>query len=296
MSAKSAKIQRSRFNWAWGLCALVSSACEPIAQSEDFTRAPVVVFERNVLKPAPEQGNPAQLRVVAWNIKYAAGRIPFWFDCFGDRVEMTSAEVESNMQGIYGLINEIKPDILMTEETEINSKRSAYFNMVRGILEHTDLNYAAYFETWNSRYIASEGLGRLNLGNAIFSRYPIEFAEKIRQDDRTAQNALTKTFYIHRAVGRAEIRIRKDKLVTAMVVHTEAYDNDGTKQKQIKQIFQLMQDEKNSFLLGGDFNELPLTAARKEAFPDERLRPVCDSDFKQPPYTPEVMKPFYDTF
>ena len=165
-------------------------ACEPLADGQDFSRQDVLVFRRSQLVPAPAQGATPQLKVVAWNIKYGAGRIPFWFDCWGDRVQMSKAEVDANMAAIYQLINEVKPDILVTEEIEINSKRSAYVDMVRGILEHTDLNYAAYYETWDSRYIASEGVGRMNLGNAIFSRYPITRAERIRQQDRTDQDEI----------------------------------------------------------------------------------------------------------
>jgi endonuclease/exonuclease/phosphatase family metal-dependent hydrolase len=274
--------------------ALGAMACEPFADPQDFDREEVLVFKRSALVPPKDPGKPAQLRVVAWNVKYAAARIPFWFDCWGDKAEMSAAEVDANMAKLYAAIDELNPDVLMTEEIEVNSKRSAYFDMVRGILENTDLNYAAYYETWDSQYVASEGVGRINLGNAIFSKYPITKAERIRQVDRTDQDALTAMFYIKRAVGRAEIEIRKGEKVVAMVVHTEAYDNDGTKQKQIKQIHELALKETLPLVLGGDFNELPPSAAKVVGFMDEREKAVCSDDFIQPPYTPAVMQPFYD--
>jgi len=282
--------------WLAALAIVGAVGCEPLANDQDFTREKVLVFRRSTVVPAPDPGPSPKLRVVAWNVKYGAGRIPFWFDCWGDRVQMTKVEVDANLAGIYKLVNEIKPDILMAEEIELNSRRSAYVDMITGMLEHTDLNYAAYFETWNSKYIASEGVGRINLGNAIFSRYPITLAERIRQVDRTDQSALTATFYIHRAVGRTEIELRAGTKVVALVVHTEAYDNDGTKQKQIQQIYDLMQAETLPFVVGGDFNELPPTALKLKGFPDERETPVCSSDFIQPPYTPQVMQKFYDDF
>lgn len=281
--------------------AVAQQGCEPFADSQDFDREEVLVFKRSALIQPKAQAKPAQLRVVAWNVKYGAARIPFWFDCWGDRVQMTKAEVDTNMAKLYAAIQELNPDVLMTEEIEVNSRRSAYFDMVRGILENTDLNYAAYYETWDSQYVASEGVGRVNLGNAIFSKYPITKAERIRQVDRSDQDALTAMFYIKRAIGRAEIEIRgpsgaaaaADKVV-AMVVHTEAYDNDGTKQKQIKQIHDLALKETLPIVVGGDFNELPPTAAKVVGFMDEREKAVCSADFVQPPYTPAVMKPFYD--
>jgi endonuclease/exonuclease/phosphatase family metal-dependent hydrolase len=269
------------------------SGCEPLAVEYDKARQDVPIFRRTTLSPIPSE-SPDGLRVVAWNIKYGARRIPFWFDCWGDRVQMSKAEMDANMAALYAAIRELDPDILMAEEIEVNSRRSAYIDMVRGILENTDLNYAAYFETWNSQYVASEGLGRVNLGNAIFSRYPITRAERIRQEDRTDLDAVTRLFYIHRAVGRAEIDLPENQPVVALVVHTEAYDNDGTKQRQLAQIHELALAETAPVVLGGDFNELPPVAIKLEDFPDERTKAVCSDDFAQPPYTPDAMQKFFD--
>lgn len=271
-------------------------ACEPFADSMDFIRTSAIRMKAAVVKeaPTPQDQEVLKLRVMAWNIKYGALRTPFWFDCWGDRVRMSLNEVEANMDRIYQLIQEADPDLLIVEEIEVHSRRSAYYDMVQGILDHTQLNYGAYFETWDSRYIPSEGLGRVNLGNAIFSKYPIPKAELIKQANRTDQDVVTNTFYIHRSIGRAEIEIG-DRTVAAYAVHTEAYDEDGTKKKQIEQIHEVVMTEELPFILGGDFNELPPTAHQLKDFPDERTEAVCSEDFKQPPYTPEVMQPFYDT-
>jgi endonuclease/exonuclease/phosphatase family metal-dependent hydrolase len=278
------------------LGSLASLGCEPLAVEYEVAREDVPVFRRTTLVEPGDPGTPAELRVVAWNVKYGAGRIPFWFDCWGDRVQMSRAEVDENLAGLHAMIRELDPDVLMTEEIEVNSRRSAYVDMVRSILENTNLNYAAYYETWNSQYVASEGVGRIHLGNAIFSKYPIRRAERIRQEDRTDQSGLTQMFYIHRAVGRAELELRAGERAVALVVHTEAYDNDGTKQRQIQQIRELLAAETLPTVVGGDFNELPPVAVRLEGFIDERAEALCSEDFKQPPYTPQVMQPFYEEF
>jgi endonuclease/exonuclease/phosphatase family metal-dependent hydrolase len=261
--------------------------------------------------------SPRSLKVMAWNIKYGANRLPFWFDCWGDRVSMSRAEVEANMGKIYALIKEVDPDILMVEEIEVNSRRSAYYDMAQGILAHTALNYGAYFETWDSRYIPSEGLGRLNLGNAIFSKYPITAAEKMRQQDRSDLDVASEIFYIKRAIGKASIQLGT-QMINAFVVHTEAYDLDKTKFKQIQQIYELLAQETTPWVIGGDFNELPPylnigqalhpkqndpNALQLDAeyvsdngFLDERSTAICADDFKQPPYTPLVMKAMFDRF
>ena len=270
--------------------------CEALYDSQDFTREDVPIFRASNFEAAGDVSAPGTLRTAAWNIKYGAARVPFWFDCWGDAVAMDRSTVEANLKAVAALVDEMQLDVLMLEEIEVNSRRSGYIDMVQWLLDHTRLNEGAYFESWNARYVPSEGLGRMNLGNAILTRHPIARAERIRQVDRTDQDAVTSAFYIHRSVGRIELRLDASRKAVAMVVHTEAYDNDGTKQKQIQQIFDLAKAETLPVLVGGDFNELPPSAARISEFPDERTEPVCSADFVQPPYTPEVMQPFYDEF
>jgi endonuclease/exonuclease/phosphatase family metal-dependent hydrolase len=272
--------------------AAVLAACEPLADSFDFDRQEVQVFQRSRLAPVAGPARPDRLRVMAWNIKFGAARIDFWFDYWGDRVQLTRAEVERNVAALCALIREHDPDVLMAEEIEVNSRRSAYYDMVQAILEQTSLNYAAYFQTWDSRYVLSEGLGRIDLGNAIFSKRPMSFAERIRQADRTDQSALTRTFYIHRMIGRAVIPLGGSELA-AYVVHTEAYDRDGTKAKHIQQIYDEVTREPRPAVVGGDFNELPPNAVKRSDFSDEHPR-AKGSEFEQPPYTPELMQKLYD--
>ena len=276
------------------LFAATAVACEPISDASWSPIEDAPIFKAREVT-LPDASQPDQLRVLAWNIKYGAGRIPFWFDCWGDRVQLTPSEVSANMEGIYALIREADPDVLMVEEIELNSRRSNYYDMVQGILDNTSLNYGAYFETWDSRYVPSEGLGRMNLGNALFSKYPINRALRIAQPDRTDLDALTETFYLHRAIGRVDLDLG-DLTLAAFVVHTEAYDEDGTKRRQLEQIHAVLSEVEGPFVVGGDFNELPPTALQLEGFADERTEPLCSDEFEQPPYTPEAMAPFYQDF
>lgn len=288
---------RPRFTartWIAGvtLIAAVVAGCEPIATEFEAPQE-VPVWQRETLV-APANPAPTRLKVMTWNVKYGAARIDFWFDEWGDRVEMTRAEVLANVEAAAALIREVAPDVLLVQEIEINSRRSAYVNMVRELLARTNLNYAAYVPTWRSRYVAEEGLGRIDLGNAIFSTYPIVRAQGIPQADRTDISALTRKFYIHRQVGRAEIRIGA-RDVAAMVVHTEAYDTDGTKSKQIDQIEQLLLDEPLPWVIGGDFNAIPPTAVKTDDFPDEPPS-AKGTAFEQPPYDLADMQPMFDRY
>ena len=48
--------------------------------------------------------------------------------------------------------------------------------------------------------------------------------------------------------------------------------------------------------MGGDFNEIPPGSVQSSNFLDERTQAICSDEFEQPPYTPQIMQPFYDTF
>lgn len=276
--------------WPLGLLAL--AACEPLASSW-AERQEFPILEKAGASP-PAAPDPLRLKVMTWNVKYGAGRIDFWFDLWGDRTVMSLAEVEENMAGIYRLIQEVKPDVLVANEIEVNSKRSAYHNMVQGILEHTDLQYAAYTPVWQSRFVPTEGVGRMDMGNCIFSRFPIVLSERIAQVDRTDQDALTRTFYLHRAVGRAVLDVGGRSLAV-FAVHTEAYDQDRTNSKQQQQILELLRAEAMPFVLAGDLNALPPGSVKTSGFNDEAPE-AKGTDFEQPPYNTEDLRPFFQEF
>lgn len=282
--------------FAFAVTLLVSAfvaGCEPIADDEEFDRQPCPVFRRNG-PIVPARTTPASLRVMAWNIKFGAARIDFWFDYWGDRVQMTHAETAYNVDRIIALVNELRPDVLVTEEIDVNARRSAYVDMVQRILDGSaELNYGAFVKMWDSRYVPTEGLGRIEAGMAIFSRHPIRFAERIRQPQRTDVPAIEDPFHPKRMIGRALLDV-DGREVAAYVIHVEAYDRDGSKQRQLAHVRDELAKETRPFFVGGDFNELPPTAVKLAHFPDEHPRSL-GTEFEQPPYTPEVMQPFYDT-
>ncbi|MFN7135310.1 MAG: endonuclease/exonuclease/phosphatase family protein, partial [Myxococcales bacterium] len=271
---------------------LFVAGCEPLWTSwSEREEYPVLKKANAVVPPAP---SPLQLKVMTWNIKYGAGRADFWFDLWGDETQLSREQVEKNMAAIYALINEVKPDILLTNEIEVNSRRSAYYDMVKGILDHTDLNFAAYTPTWQNRTVPSEGVGRINMGNAIFSRFPIERSERIPQPDRTDLDPASQKFYLHRAIGRAVVDVGGQD-VAVYVIHTEAYDQDRTNKRQQDQMFELLKAETLPFVAGGDFNALPPGSVKVSHFNDEHPSSI-GTDFEQPPYDPEDLRQFYDAY
>ncbi len=249
---------------------------------------------KNIITPS---NNSNKLKVMNWNIKFGGGRIDFFFDCYGDRVLMTSEEVCSNLDKLALKIKKEDPDILFIQEADINSKRAAYIDQVQYLLDKTDLNYGVYASQWKADYVPSDGIGKVDTGNAILSKYPLKDAKRIALPLMTDQDAITKYFYLRRNILTTYITF-KDKKINLLAIHTSAYSQDGTKLKQIN-IFKEKLDEINQkgeiFIAGGDLNTIPPKSEKIKDFPDS----VCtDEAFQADDYTDDsgILDDFYKDY
>jgi endonuclease/exonuclease/phosphatase family metal-dependent hydrolase len=203
---------------------------------------------------------------MTWNIRFGAGRIPFFGDSCGDRVLMTEAETIEYLQAIADYIDSmmIKPDILLLQEVDISSKRSAYVNQLQWLLNNiTHFNYGAYASMWDAELIPSDGLGKVDVGNAILSRWKIIDAERIKLPLRTDQDDLTQYFYIRRNILKAKIDLPIENDFYAVNIHATAFATDDTKQKHIakyKNVLDDLVDQGAIFITGGDMNSIPTDA------------------------------------
>lgn len=237
------------------------------------------------------------LRVMTWNIKFGGARIDFFFDCFGNRSLMSQEEVEVNMSGIADFINHTEPDILFIQEVDVKSKRSDYIDQVQWLLDNTHLNYAVYASQWKALYIPTDSLGRMNSGVAILSRWPLSNARRIALPLIGEKSFIYRYFYLKRCLLECTNTIQ-GKTITLLTTHTEPYAKDGTKKKQLDQIYnhlgQLHKDGR-TFILGGDLNALPPGTEKVKGFPDS----VCPKDeFDADDFSEETawMDAFYHSF
>ena len=153
------------------LAALLFFACRlPVTTFDDIEDA--IYYAASSPQPAPT--DVASLKVMTWNIRYGAARIPWFEDSCGDRVHMTESEVTSHLNSIAAYIEADTIDILLLQEVDISSKRSAYIDQVQYLLEQTHFNYAVYGSMWKSDIIPSGGLGKVDVGVSILSRWPME--------------------------------------------------------------------------------------------------------------------------
>ncbi|MFQ6673718.1 MAG: endonuclease/exonuclease/phosphatase family protein [Fidelibacterota bacterium] len=236
---------------------LIVAGCEPIATDFDD-------LEEAVRYQAAEMTTPPSrvdsLLVMTWNIRYGAARIPWFGDSCGDRVILTKTEVTNALNGLAGKISEVNPDIVILQEVDVGSKRSDYIDQVQWLLDHTDLNYGAYASYWQIQFIPSDGLGRMDAGNAILSRWKFTEMERLALPLRGDQDALTQYFYLRRNILKVKVALPGQDNFYVVGVHTAAFSTDDTKKGHIdrfKETLDALDDMGALFAAGGDLNELP---------------------------------------
>jgi len=246
--------------------------CEPlVTKFEDNEEA--IYYQASSVTTAEVTSSPT---VMTWNIRFGVGRFPWFGDSCGERSIMTGEEVLSGLEGIRDFLEDVQPDIVLIQEIDRESKRTGYQDQVQWVLDNTYLNYGVYASMWDSQFIASDGLGMVDVGNAILSRYPISKAERIKLALRTDQDPVTQYFYLRRNALKADIDIGSDDIV-AVNVHATAFATDDTKQKHIDTFYSVLETLDSSgrvFVAGGDLNSIPPGAPQY----DFCLEDKCDDE------------------
>ena len=232
-------------------------SCErPATGFDDVEDAVFYTKDQVVAATQPDSA----IQVMTWNIRFGIGRGEWFGDACGDKVVYSKTEILAKLQEIADRINQVKPDILLLQEVDMNSKRSAYVNQLQWIMDHTYFSYAVYGLQWNAQFIPSDGLGRLEEANVILSRWPIGKSTRIQLPLRKDQGALTRYFYERCCMVKAKIEIPGVSDFYAVNIHASAFATNDTKHQHIiefKNELDKIVTEGGWFVAGGDMNTLP---------------------------------------
>ncbi|MBK7212708.1 MAG: endonuclease/exonuclease/phosphatase family protein [Bacteroidales bacterium] len=232
-------------------------SCEPLATSFK-NEEDAIQYTASTIKDAPNVDSA--ISVMTWNIRFGIGRRPWFGDACGDMTIYPTDTVMKTLDDIVQQINSVKPDILMLQECDVNSQRTGYFDELQYILDHTYFNYAVYVSEWKAATIPSDGLGRMDMGSAILSCWPITDAKRHNLETRGDQAGIINYFYLHSCMVSGKIKIPGFKEFSIMNIHASAFATDDTKQKHFQE-FKFAMDKIDSeggyFVAGGDLNTLP---------------------------------------
>jgi len=238
---------------------LLILGCDPfVTEFEDLSNA--LMYEAD--SKSNETYDSGNVKVVTWNIRFGIARFPFFGDSCGDDVILDDETIEKNMAAIADSLNAIDADIVLLQEVDVSSKRTGYMDQVQYLLDNTNLNYGCYASMWKADFIPSDGIGRIDAGNAILSKYELTDAERIQLRLRTDQDGLTQYFYLRRNIVKAKIPALTQgaKDFYAVDIHATAFATDDTKQQHIDKYVETLaeiQSSGNYFVTGGDLNSVP---------------------------------------
>ena len=256
---------------------LLITGCEPFVNEFSDTSVPLR-FEASNVDNSSSAYQGGGVKVLTWNMRFGIGRFSFFGDSCGEGVIADEETVSDAMEAIAETLNVIDADIVFLQEVDLESKRTGYWNQIQYLLDNTYLNHGVYASTWEADFIPSDGLGRVNTGNAILSRYELGRAERIQLGLRTDQTDLVQYFYLRRNILKAEIPglAVGQKKFFAVNIHATAFATDDTKQRHVDKYVEVLGQihlDGNVFVSGGDLNAVP-----PGAITDYCQNDMCDGE------------------
>lgn len=251
------------------VCSDFFIGCEPLATDFEDTESAQYYQTQRTLSPIPTVDT---IKIMTWNIRFGARRLGWFGESCGDRIILSREEVLLGLEGIANKIYTIRPDILLLQEVDVNSKRSAYIDQMQWLLNHTYFDYGVYASNWQGQFIPSDGLGRIDEGNAILSRWKLKNCKRIALSLRGDLDFATRYFYVRNNIVTVLVELPDSPEITVLCTHFEAFSTDDTKRKHVeKTLAELakLDTKGEEFIIGGDFNLIP---------PGSDSTDFCDED------------------
>ena len=234
-------------------------------------------------EPVSESENYIALNVMTYNIAYGYG-----WGSEGPGYKHRDWDLyERRLKEMAALIDHFDVDILLIQEIDFKSSRSADVDQLKFLLEHTGLKYGAYAPSWTAGYVPfpfgsiRNQFGRVNSGGAVLSRYPIS-SNKVTLLPKPDSNPWWyNAFYLYRYSQWVDIElpeiIQEDtgntNKVTFVNHHLEAFDIPN-KEEHADIVLGMVSDRINDpskpspVIFGGDINSVPAQAQKKSNFVD----------------------------
>jgi len=242
--------------------------------------AQIVCIEKNTLiKPG------SRLKILVWNIQYAAGINHHFFYEGGKDVYVERENIIKTLEKMSKVIEEVNPDIIILQEVDLPSTRSAYTNEMHLLLQRFPHTCGAYATDWRSKYIPVPWINpvkSIHSGLATLSRYSIKNAIRYSLPPMQRLTRIIAAFYPKRAVLETSFMMANGKKLTVFNTHLDAFSKgDNTLFLQVNSLLSKINSNSNEpFIVAGDFNLLPpgenpeRLAFWQEEYPADAINPA----------------------
>lgn len=151
---------------------------------------------------APTWSAVQKLRVMTWNVQYAASIRQHFFYDGGRAVSAPREDVEFTLRGLVRAIRAADPDVVMLQEVDRGSRRTCGIDQLMHMLEDLDFCSHASAPYWRVPYVPHprhEHLGRIDMHLVTLSKYRLDSAMRI-QLPLLQESRVRRLFNLRRAV------------------------------------------------------------------------------------------------
>ncbi|EIK93613.1 endonuclease/exonuclease/phosphatase [Pseudomonas sp. M47T1] len=242
---------------------------------------------------APQLVPGQALKVMTWNVQHLAGKqYVFWYDVpdgSGPDDRASAEDLAYNLDEVTRVIRDEQPDLLLFQELDDGAKASDYQDQLSLLRARIVDLYPCSVDAfdWKADFIPNPHiLGSVGRKLATLSRFQIVQAER-QQLPQPEGHWLTAPFRPHRALLTSYLPIQGGGQLAVLNTHLDDYvPGEDTQVRQMQAILKRvdrMESHGTPWLLGGDFNALPLgqavrlAASQRPAYPaDSSLHLLWD--------------------
>ncbi|MNF31585.1 hypothetical protein D3C76_215420 [compost metagenome] len=227
------------------------------------------------------------LKVMTWNVQHLAGkRYVFWYDLddgSGQDERATPEDLAYNLDEAARVIRAEQPDIVLLQELDNGAKASDYHDQLALLQERVVDLYpcSAQAYDWKADFVPNPHIfGSVGRTLATLSRYQIKQAERLQLPEPD-NNPLTNLYQPRRALLTTYLPLRDGGplavLNTQLDRHTAGRDIQRQQIEAIAAVLDKLESQGTPWLIGGDFNLLPLGQQRRLK-PEQRHHYASDSE------------------
>lgn len=226
---------------------------------------------------APPLPRGHKLRVLSWNIQYAASRNQHFFYDGGRAVHAHRADVQHTLDQIARVIRQVSPDLVLLQEVDRDSDRTGRVDQHRALLDRAPYpmhSSTPYHKAAWVPHPPHQHMGRVDVHLSVFSRFQLTSATRY-QLAMLAEPWWRRAFNLKRALFELQLTRVDAPPLTVLHTHLSAFSHgDGTLEAQVAALIDRAQAASAAgqpWLLAGDMNALPPGIDASDLPPDQAI-------------------------
>ena len=209
-----------------------------------------------------------EIKILCWNIQFMAGKdYVFFYDLLdgsGPDEKPSKGSISKTITEVARIIEEENPDIILLQEIDDGSKRTNYEDQLKRLLSLISKEYISHSSAfYHKSYFVPHPriMGAVGMKLSTISKFNIKSSLR-HQLQLKPDSWIKRQFDLKRTVLETRFEVNGSKELIVFNTHLSAFSQGtDTLKKQVEQIYHLLKtnsDNGYKWVIGGDFNLLPV--------------------------------------